>query len=134
MRRAAAIVLVLLGLSLAGLDLRPVAGVDGVVRMTWSFFGSGALSPPPSALPEFAARMRALLPASLAAALLASLALGWWTAGALAARLGERARTGARLLFAGAFAAAFDPHVLLFVATRQAQSADRYLDAGDLFR
>jgi len=134
MRRRAAVVLVLLGLALAGLDLRPIAGADGVVRMTWSFFGSRALSPLPSALPDFAARVRSLLPVSIAAALLLSLALGWWTAAALAARLGARAGVGARLLLSLAWAAALDPHLFLFVATRQVQSADRYLDAGDLFR
>ncbi len=130
MRRTTAIVLLAVGLALVGLDLRPVTGAGGVVRMTWSFFGAGSSV----SMVEFAEGARSWLPWTIGAALVLSAFLGAWSAKAIAARLGRSAGFGSKALCSLAWAAALDPQVLLFVATRQASSADRYLDVGDLFR
>src|SRR5258705_13851405 len=109
MRRAGAIVLLLAGGALLGLDLRPLAGADGVVRMAWSFFGARTSGAP---LPEVAAPGAASLPWAIPAALVLAGCPGWATA-----RL-FRARTSAKLLSAPASAAALDPALPHFFPTR----------------
>src|SRR5258705_1443522 len=125
MRRAGAIVLLLAGGALLGVDLRPLGGADGGVRMAWSFFGARTSG---ARLPEFAAQVAALLPWASPAVLVLAGCLGWSTARLFGAR------TSAKLLCALAWAAALDRALAHFVATRQQLTADRYLDVGDLFR
>src|SRR5258705_10924359 len=83
MRRAGAIVLLLAGGALLGLDLRPLAGADGVVRMAWSFFGARTSGAP---LPGVAAQGAASLPWAVPAAPALAGCLGWATARPFGAR------------------------------------------------
>src|SRR5262245_519030 len=132
-RRLAALSLAILAIVLFGLDLVPYYGPRGGLRMVWSFYGArpsselGAWLPRSQPLDEFAAALGRSLIAWMGVALVLSVVLGLATARALAARLSRPPTLALQLAFIAGWAAALDPLVANFVATRDAQSATRYL-------
>lgn len=133
-RRLLALALGAAGLLLALCDLRPLPGESGP-RLAWSFAGvraDGLCAPLAPA--EFVERFERWAWLLAALALVLGTTAGAALARALAARLGRRAGAGTLAASALAGALACDPWVARFVATRDAFSAPRYLDAGDLLR
>jgi hypothetical protein len=127
-------------LCLLGLDLKPRLDPDRGLVMAWSFFGvdarSGIAAWLPGAQPmaAFADALSGRWAVWIGAVVALSAVLGIVTASLIARRLARRASLATHAACIAAWAVALDPVVAWFVATRDSQSATRYLDVGDLFR
>jgi hypothetical protein len=140
MRTAGSALLIALGVLLLGLDLRPVAGQDEIVRMTWSFFGahrpSGFLGALPAPLPchLFAAQLRHALPWLGVVLTAAAILLGVTSARVFTARSSAHNTAAMRVGCVIAWGAVLNPWIAMYVATRDPANAPRYIDVGDVFR
>jgi hypothetical protein len=139
-RRPAAAAVALLGLVLLGLDVAPRLVPDRGLVIAWRFFGVdaghgiAAWLPDAQPMAAFAGGLAQRWIVWLAVVLVASTVLGIATATVVAQRLSRRASLAVRVACIAAWAVALDPEVAWFVATRDGQSAARYLDVGDLAR
>jgi 4-amino-4-deoxy-L-arabinose transferase-like glycosyltransferase len=134
-KRAVAGLLGLLGVLLIGFDMRWIAGDAGVPVLAGRWFGFEWARLDAAAAQVWAERMT---PPHWGGVLqgLIGVALGVGLGGALLRRLQpERALgSGTRLALGLAGLMAVSPWTLAFVVTRSANSADAYLDLGDLAR